>query len=359
MINLVFINIFSSNEGAEKFLYDLLAEFSKMNEYKITLLDNRAKELPVLEKFERISIRTIERNFHYSIINQSIKCINDINKALKGRNCIVILNGERAMYLAPFLLRSNSYISIKHMSIEGKYRFLKGIALLISTLFCKKIVTISQYHKSILSCFLPRHLKDRIKVIYLGIDCYNRYLPSHQVDKESFTFIIVGSLMERKGHLDLIDAFHHVVNHVNCRLLIAGKGQLEEKLKEIVYHKKLEQYVTFLGHTERIEEIYKKCHAFVLPSYSEGMPLSIMEAFSCELPVISTNIIGIPELVFHNVNGFLIEPGNRENLTKYMIYLAKNTEIAHNMGIEGRKLICSKFSKERMIEDYRSLFMHI
>ena len=90
---------------------------------------------------------------------------------------------------------------------------------------------------------------------------------------------------------------------------------------------------------ENLSEWYRVADIFVLPSFSEGKPIAIYEAMASECAIIASNVNGIPEQVENGVNGFLIKPGNTEDIMKKMIYLLKNRDILGKMKRRSRELI--------------------
>lgn len=156
--------------------------------------------------------------------------------------------------------------------------------------------------------------------------------------------------------MDLLESFSNIVDKAYCRLDIVGSGELLEDIRTYVRVHSLDDFVNIHGFQENTEKFFKLCHAFVLPSYSEGMPLSILEALACELPVISTNVVAIPEVITPGLNGFLIDPGDKNQLSEHMLYLVQNPDIAAEMGAAGRQIVLSRFSIERMMAGYERLF---
>ena len=95
---------------------------------------------------------------------------------------------------------------------------------------------------------------------------------------------------------------------------------------------------------------------FILPSYNEGLPMSILEAMSYGLPVISTPVGGIPEIVKDGVNGYLIFPGDNEALAEKIELLAKNKELRLRMGQENYKLVSQKYNAGTIINQLKILY---
>ncbi len=169
--------------------------------------------------------------------------------------------------------------------------------------------------------------------------------------KNLFYIIYVGSLVKRKGVDLLIEAFKKLKSE-NLRLLIVGKGQLEHSLREI---SKEDLRIEFLGYKENAISYIKASHLFVLPSFSEGVPNVLIEALACETPILATDVDGIPEIIIHKRNGFLIKPGSIELLKEAMEYAINNYEEMKGYAQTGRETV-ELFKKEIIIEKFEKLF---
>ena len=136
-------------------------------------------------------------------------------------------------------------------------------------------------------------------------------------------YLFLGVLIPRKGVIDLLNAIKLLRDRDrigNARFIIAGTGDEEKTLIEFVKNNELEKYVRFPGWIQgnRKETELKRANVFVLPSYNEGLPVSVLEAMSYGIPVISTDVGDISDAVKENVNGYLIKPGDVEALADRM-----------------------------------------
>jgi glycosyltransferase involved in cell wall biosynthesis len=163
----------------------------------------------------------------------------------------------------------------------------------------------------------------RTAVLPDGVDYeYFRGYPEQKKIKHSVLY--VGRLIETKGVHDLIMAFPDVIKSIpDAKLFIAGYGEQEEELKRLTAELGLTKSVTFLGKVEKgdVAKYMKSSEIYVLPSYSEGFPLTIAEAMSCGLPIITTNVKGLPEIVKDGVNGYIVVPGDHKALTSRISFL--------------------------------------
>jgi glycosyltransferase involved in cell wall biosynthesis len=173
--------------------------------------------------------------------------------------------------------------------------------------------------------------------------------------------LFLGAVGARKGVYDLLPAFRDASAQVpSLRLIIGGKGE-EDRAQALARKLKIENRVVFAGwvNGEAKEDLLRRARIYVLPSYNEGLPVSLLEAMSWRIPVISTRVGAIPELVREGIDGLLIDAGDRAALSAAIIELAQSAELQQKMGIEGRLQVERNFSKPvvfpRLENIYRSL----
>ena len=151
----------------------------------------------------------------------------------------------------------------------------------------------------------------------------------------------LGLIGDRKGVFDLLKVTKRLINDAfDIRLTIGGNGEVNRLLREI---KELEiaNAVTYCGWIDDKERdlILQATDIFVLPSYAEGMPMSILEAMAYSVPVVSTTVGGIPELILDGESGFLIRPGDLDGMYRKIKYLIKDENLRRTLGRKGRELI--------------------
>lgn len=126
---------------------------------------------------------------------------------------------------------------------------------------------------------------------------------------------------------DVIKVFAIVSKQVACKLLLIGDGPERTNIELLSREMGVDDRVTFLGKQEQIEEILSVCDLFLLTSETESFGLAALEAMACEVPVISTNTGGIPEVNIEGVTGFLSNIGDVEEMAKNALKLLKNDEL--------------------------------
>ena len=170
--------------------------------------------------------------------------------------------------------------------------------------------------------------------------------------------LFLGLIGKRKGVYDLLQAFAAAVTNVpQLFLRIGGDGEIE-KAEAMMHDLGLQNHVEFLGWVsgDAKDELLYNADIFVLPSYNEGLPISVLEAMAWGIPVITTTVGGIPQLVEDQVNGFLMEPGDIPKLQGLLEKLSHDPALRHLIGLAGRDTIQKKHSKEVILPLLSSLY---
>jgi len=215
--------------------------------------------------------------------------------------------------------------------------------------------------------------KSRRSVVPMGVN-----LGKFTIQKDTYTlkkryglkehnpvFLFVGKFSRKKGIPILLEAFARLKEktHSRCRplLLLAGGGELLEAMKELAHSLALKEQVRFLGwvHNDELPFLYSLSDWVVIPSVidrkgeTEGLPVVIMEAFACGVPVIASKVSGIPEAVEDGANGFLVEPGNVQALFEVM---QRATEYAHAQGFkENTRTRAARYNVEVIADQYQRI----
>ncbi|WP_292433603.1 glycosyltransferase family 4 protein [Methylobacter sp.] len=170
--------------------------------------------------------------------------------------------------------------------------------------------------------------------------------------------LFLGVLGERKGVYDLLPAFAAAVKNMpQLFLRIGGNGEVE-KTRALVHKLGLETHVECLGWVggNAKNELLREADIFVLPSYNEGLPVSILEAMSLGIPVITTPVGGIPEVVKDHVNGFLISPGDIPALQNLLEQLGSDPAMRDLIGSAARLSIQGQYSKEIILPKLSAVY---
>jgi glycosyltransferase involved in cell wall biosynthesis len=210
-------------------------------------------------------------------------------------------------------------------------------------------------HKLVVSRFWQDYFKENLnieaQITYNGVNtkAFNPEVDGSDIRKKygievEPVILFVGGLEKRKGLEYLLFAMQRIKREIpNIRLIVVGKDAFSSLAGErtffdiLIKRLDLEDHVDFEFHVseENIPKYYAACDVYALPSNMEGWGLSLMEAMATKKPVVATRVGGIPELVDDRVNGFLCESGDIHCLSKKIIYLLKNKDIAEDMGKAG------------------------
>jgi glycosyltransferase involved in cell wall biosynthesis len=156
---------------------------------------------------------------------------------------------------------------------------------------------------------------------------------------KEITFLFLGDITYNKGIWFLIEVLKENKKEFEGKAVfyLGGTGETE-KLTELIHSHNLENIVKYIGWVEKETKIdyLNKSDVYILPSYNEGLPISILEAMSYNLPIIATKVGGIPEIV-DDKNGVLIEPGNKNQLKNAILKALNNFEEFKKYGIESGK----------------------
>ncbi|MFA7252993.1 MAG: glycosyltransferase family 4 protein [Patescibacteria group bacterium] len=186
----------------------------------------------------------------------------------------------------------------------------------------------------------------KVKVVYNSVDS-NVFLSQRKTASNFIGIIFIGRLIEAKGVQDLIRALKKIKND-KLRLTIVGEGNYRNELADLATD---DARITFLGEKSfsEIKTILAENDIFVNPSYSEGLPTSLLEAGASGLAVIASNTGGTDEIIDNGKNGFLFEPGKQEELVASMKRLVENSNLRKMFGQEIKKTIEDKFDWDHNI----------
>ena len=173
-------------------------------------------------------------------------------------------------------------------------------------------------------------------------------------------FLFMGRLGERKGAYDLINAVQIAAKqNPYIKLFMAGDGEID-KIKEKISQKGLNNFIEVVGWVDLNgkKELLKKVSTVVLPSYNEGLPMSVLEGMASGKAIISTTVGAIPEVVKDD-NGILIQPGDVHALAKTLVKCSSDVEMISHMSIANIEKISQKFSMKKMHDDLSQYYERV
>ncbi|MGB6063219.1 MAG: glycosyltransferase family 4 protein [Desulfomonilaceae bacterium] len=183
--------------------------------------------------------------------------------------------------------------------------------------------------------------------------------------KDNFVVVTVGSVGWRKGSFEILKAVPRVVSRDDSVrfTLLGGEEEPGEmaQLTAIVEAEKLEPWVRLTGELERekVPSFLALADVFLLPSFKEGMPVTIIEAMRSGLPIISTRVAGIPDMIEDGVSGLLINPGSPEEIAEAVLRLRRDEALRAKLEAAAKVTFEEKFEFARGIQEIRALYMGI
>lgn len=216
-----------------------------------------------------------------------------------------------------------------------------------------KIIVLSAFWKDIA---MKVSVNKNVSIIY------NPVAPAERNKKESTELVVLflGRLGRRKGIYDLLDCItlnKSYFDEKKIRFILGGDGDVDD-VGRFVKEKGLESIVTVPGWIsgEQKEKYLKTSDIFILPSYNEQMPMSILEGMAYGYPIIATVVGGIPEMVKHGENGFLFKSGDIEEMTKYLKLLCENKDMRERMGQRSREIVLERFDSKVIVEELINVY---
>ncbi|HEY4696061.1 MAG TPA: N-acetyl-alpha-D-glucosaminyl L-malate synthase BshA [Candidatus Hydromicrobium sp.] len=203
-----------------------------------------------------------------------------------------------------------------------------------------------------------------IEVIYNFVDTekYKRTSKNREniefVGRDEKVIMHISNFRPVKRIENIVKVFYLVSKEVKSKLLLVGDGPDICRIRSLVCKLNLEDKVLFLGIQENIIPLLNTSDVYMLPSKSEGFGLSALEALSCGVPVIGTNVGGLKEVVEHGRSGFIFDPGDIDSMSEAVIKILGSKEIRLKMGIESRKrakLFDSKLIVPQYLKYYKKI----
>jgi glycosyltransferase involved in cell wall biosynthesis len=206
----------------------------------------------------------------------------------------------------------DSFINLIYEKFPRKINFISKIAA--------KLLPVSRFQAKMLTDTLKEaNIENKIEVIYNGVDLdIFKIKPAEERESNSFQIVFVGNNYKNKGLPILLEAIANLKGKYKIKLDIVGEGSDKEEMIELVQGAGLDDFVNFKGNISNniLAEQLPGYNLLVLPSEFETFGIVLIEALACGIPVISTNITAIPEIVSDDEIGILITPGSVEELTE-------------------------------------------
>jgi glycosyltransferase involved in cell wall biosynthesis len=207
------------------------------------------------------------------------------------------------------------------------------------------VVCISDYARSQIMMLCEPDRWPRLHIVHCGVDVRQFSPLVSPSEPHPLRLLFLGRLVFEKGPVVLVEALGLLrASGVDAELTIVGEGPARQRIEQSVRDLGLTDHVELVGAVPPNEARthYQRADVFCLPSFAEGVPVVLMEAMSCGLPVVTTYITGVPELVTDGVEGFTVTPGRADRIADALRELT-DSERRRAMGTSGRKKVEVEF----------------
>jgi glycosyltransferase involved in cell wall biosynthesis len=352
--------------GAERVILTIGKNIDKKFKVILICLKSPDGKSDILKKkAEEIGVDVISVDVNSKIDFSSVKHIRDI---LKNHQVKILHSHDFKSNLYGVMASKN--LGIKRILTAGgttRDSMLKKLYVYMDETFTYKyydyIVAVS---REIYDKLVKKNInQEKVVVVENGIDesLYDydtdreNNITPFPIDNTNKVFAVIGRLFPDKAHRYFIEAFSDIKKaYPRSVALIIGEGPSEEEIRRQIIDLKLEDSVFLCGVRKDMIYVYRNIDYLVLPSLTEGLPYVLLEAMLFKVPVLATDVGGIPNLIINSVTGYLVPPGDVESLKNGMENMLNDPEKVRDMSEEGYKLVKEKYSARRMAENYGRLY---
>ena len=327
------------------------------------------------KRFEKLAgragmIDNVKEGFLVKLQVLTFLFFNMVYSLLRFRNVDVIHvqwpipNGMGAYFLKK--IYRIFYINTIHgeeVYLSKKYHMVWALKMLVTN----STKTVTNSFATLKACVDVGLNPEKLEVIPFGVDTDFFRPIDVPKDENMFQMLSVGYLIERKGHEYLIKAMEEILKERNdVRLKIVGSGPLEGKLKKIITDLRLDEYVEIIQNVsdEELLKLYNSSDLFVLPSVvdsqgnTEGLGVVLLEAMACGLPVIGSDVGGIPDIIKDGETGLLVGEKNVEGLSKKIFQVIEGKSLTNNMADSGCIMVKKRFSWNIIAKRYIEIYLN-
>jgi len=243
----------------------------------------------------------------------------------------------------------------------------KRIGYACYCLLASRIIAVSDFVASGNIRYFRIVRKSRVSTVHNGIDIQRfenaprerQLRDSMGIDESDVVIGFVGRLEDQKGLPFLLKAAERLNRDFKgLKFMLVGSGSREESLKAEATALGIRNII-FAGFESDVSRYLKAFDVFVLPSLFEGLPISLLEAMASRLPVVASRVGGVPEAVVENVTGFLVEPGDADQLVRRLSELVLRSDLRSAMGEKGLLRVKQEFSVASMISKTEQIYAQL
>jgi glycosyltransferase involved in cell wall biosynthesis len=356
---MVLANPFPPKEGIGNYTYHLSKKLIEKGHEVVVITRGSWKglEREFFEGIEVIKVRFIPIYPFY--LNLHGKFVNKTFKSLESNIDLIHFHSP----LPPLINTTCSKVTTVHTPMLTDYRFVrmesiysmmsKISARFVSYPIEKKLFQASDLIMTV-SDSVAQELKeeyhltqDQIFVVGNGVNESFFYPKEQNAENDNKYILFSGRIEREKGLFDLVESGRYILsNRFDISFVIAGNGRDLNRLKRKVHSLGLEKKFKFLGQVskENLVKLYQDAALFVFPSYHEGLPTALLEAMSCGIPIVATDVRGNRDLISNRKNGILVPPRNPKKLAEAISLLIGDRPLSKTYGRNARLSIEQNFT---------------
>jgi glycosyltransferase involved in cell wall biosynthesis len=249
-----------------------------------------------------------------------------------------------------------SIVSTRHSLVARPRRFILELKYAVAAGFCDWIVGICDATTTNLKNIHTVPARKIVRV-YNGADPLHRVPRQMWPPKTGFTLVYVGRLEPVKNHALLFNAFRAALTAMpELRLWMVGDGSQRMMLESLAAQLDITAQVTFWGQQLGVEPFYSAADAFIMSSSSEGLPMSLLQAFSLGVPAIVTDVGGMAEVVRLAQAGYTVSPADPAEMSNAILRLAGNSADRQKFSMNAEATFQSRFTLQAMVDAYLDLY---
>jgi glycosyltransferase involved in cell wall biosynthesis len=271
-------------------------------------------------------------------------------------------------YVLPHLLFSRPWVAVHTVhnlaewEVEPRAQWLQRLA------FRSGVIPISVAREVAVSLHRRYQIEDGrvipncipVRHYQLSLERREAWRRGAGIQASDIVFTCVALFREQKNHPRLLEAFRTGVGrNPSAKLLLVGKGPTELSARQLAESYGLGDQIRFLGMRDDVPEILGASDVFVLSSDYEGNPLAVMEAMAAGLPIVSTSVGGVPELVTDGRDGILVDPADEIGFKDSLQLLLDKPDVRKSMGLSAARTAGAKFDVRLMIQAYEALYQSL
>ncbi|GLB51558.1 polysaccharide biosynthesis protein [Neptunitalea chrysea] len=301
-------------------------------------------------------IKSLFNTFFFLLLNREVKIVH-IHGAAKGSvfRKYIVFNISKRIFRKKVIFHSHAS-EMENFYHKGNYLVKKVCTDFFNSVDLIICLSLS-WDKFYNSNFNPKSTIVLENIVDQQTDIeakqYNNSCP--------ISFLFLGAIGDRKGIFDLLEVISLNKDYYKgkIKLIVGGNGEVD-KLRKTILDNSLEEIVIFKGWVsgEEKRNLLETTDVYILPSYNEGLPLSILEAMSYGMPIISTNVGGISEIIHNNINGCLIEPGDFNGIQTSLNSFVESPILLRSYGLKSLDLVKPYYS-ESVIPKLNKIYLKL